>query len=223
MFRIINCGMPLLAISTLVCGGYSSCHRQNRLGWPIKKTTTLPLRKNYISSQQQQISNLNLYLLQSRIRTIYPQTTAGATIRRVLHARGDLPCKRCRSGTCDAPLPCVMCQLARLHQECDYFVTFAITIAHLATVDVTDETFIKTNKSVLSLLRRLSTRRCPHLLLNAGACHTAPAARQQLSIDISCTQGAQQQTRLPPLLSIDETHGRTDTRSIHTPCSAYDA
>jgi len=84
-------------------------------------------------------------------------------------------------------------------------------------VDVADETFIKTKKSVLSLLRRLSTRRCPHLLLNAGACHTALAARPQLSIDISCPQGAQQQTCLPPLLSIDETDGRTDMRQIHTP------
>jgi len=59
-------------------------------------------------------------------------------------------------------------------------VTFAITIAHLATVDVADETFIKTNKSVLSLLRRLSTRRCPHLLLNAGACHATAAIDRYL-------------------------------------------
>jgi len=41
----------------------------------------------------------------------------------------------------------------------------------------------KLNKSVFSLFRRLST---PHLLLSAGACSTAPAARPQLSIDISC-------------------------------------
>ena len=55
-------------------------------------------------------------------------------------------------------------------------------------------------KSVLSLLHRLSTWRYPHLLLSAGA---APAARPQLSIDISCPQGAQQQTRRPlSLLSI---------------------
>jgi len=32
------------------------------------------------------------------------------------------------------------------------------------------------NKSVSSLLRRLSTRRYPHLLLSAGTCSTAPAA-----------------------------------------------
>jgi len=34
---------------------------------------------------------------------------------------------------------------------------------------------------------------------------------QQLSIDVSCPHGAQEQTRRPPpLLSIDETFGRTD-------------
>jgi len=35
---------------------------------------------------------------------------------------------------------------------------------------------------------------------------------QQLSIDVSCPHGAQQQTRRPPplLLSMDETFGRTD-------------
>jgi len=50
------------------------------------------------------------------------------------------------------------------------------------------------------------------LLLTAGA----PVARRpQLSIDISCPQGAQQQTRQPPLLlSIDGTDRRTDTRPL---------
>ena len=38
---------------------------------------------------------------------------------------------------------------------------------------------------MLSLLRRLSTRHYPRLLMSSGACSTAPAARQQLSIDIS--------------------------------------
>jgi len=60
----------------------------------------------------------------------------------------------------------------------------------------------------LSLLRRLSKRRYPHLLLSAGACSTAPAARSQLSIDISCPQGAQQQTRRPPLLLLIDGTGR---------------
>ena len=36
------------------------------------------------------------------------------------------------------------------------------------------------NKSVFSLIRRLSTRRCPCLLLSVGACCTAPAARPKL-------------------------------------------
>jgi len=64
------------------------------------------------------------------------------------------------------------------------------------------------------------------------ACNTAPAAHPQLSIDISYLQGAQLQTRWPPLLlSIDgadrvidrRTDGRTDGRlavSLHRPCSA---
>jgi len=38
------------------------------------------------------------------------------------------------------------------------------------------------------------------LLLSAGACCTAPAARPQLSIGIYCPHGAQQQTRSTPLL-----------------------
>jgi len=45
------------------------------------------------------------------------------------------------------------------------------------------------------------------LLLNAGACSTAPAA-------IFCLQGAGQQTHQPLLLlSIDGTDGRTDRRT----------
>jgi len=38
------------------------------------------------------------------------------------------------------------------------------------------------------------------LKLNAGDYCMAPAARLQLSVDISCLQDAQQQTRRPPLL-----------------------
>jgi len=67
------------------------------------------------------------------------------------------------------------------------------------------------NKSVLSLLRRLSARRYPQLLRSAGP----PAARcAQLSVDIAAPQGAQQQTRLPPLLLLTDgqTDGRTDDR-----------
>jgi len=51
------------------------------------------------------------------------------------------------------------------------------------------------------------------LLLSSGACCTALAARSQLSIDICCLQGAQQQTRRTPLLlSIDGKDRRTDGR-----------
>jgi len=64
------------------------------------------------------------------------------------------------------------------------------------------------NKSVLSLLRRRSTRHYPHILLSAGAWYTAPASADL--IDISCPQGAQQQIHRPrSLLSIDGTDGRT--------------
>jgi len=56
------------------------------------------------------------------------------------------------------------------------------------------------------------------LLLNLAAAGTR-CQRSQLSIDISCPLGAQQQTRRPPLLlSIDGTDrrmdGRTDRRTL---------
>jgi len=48
------------------------------------------------------------------------------------------------------------------------------------------------------------------------ACSTAYSARPQLSIDITCPQGAQQQTRWQPLmLSIDGTDRRTDAQPLH--------
>jgi len=76
------------------------------------------------------------------------------------------------------------------------------------------------NKSVLSLLRRRSTRHYPHLLLSAGAWYTAPAAAYL--IDISCPQGAQQQIRRPRLLlSIDGTDGRTLNSYNIVPAPAY--
>jgi len=57
------------------------------------------------------------------------------------------------------------------------------------------------------------------LLLSAGACCMAPAALPQLSIDISCTQGAQQQTHRTPLqLPIDGTDRQTDARPLHVHC-----
>jgi len=65
------------------------------------------------------------------------------------------------------------------------------------------------------------------LLLSAGTCcSTFPAARPQLSTDISCSHGAHQQTfRTPLLLSIDGTDrrmgGQRDARPPHKPCSAY--
>jgi len=56
------------------------------------------------------------------------------------------------------------------------------------------------------------------LLLSASAAGTR---RRQLSIDISCPRGAQQQTCRPPLLlSTDVTDRRTDARPFHRPCSA---
>ena len=60
-----------------------------------------------------------------------------------------------------------------------------------------------------------------HTALRAPA-GTAPAARPQLSIDVSCPQGAQQQTRRPLLmLSIDGTDRQTTgARQLNRPCSA---
>ena len=78
------------------------------------------------------------------------------------------------------------------------------------------------------LHRRRRPRRC---LVSLGAVvamsSSRPAARHrverpQLSIDISCPLGTQQQTCRPPLLlSIDGTDRRTDARSFHRLRSAY--
>ena len=68
------------------------------------------------------------------------------------------------------------------------------------------------NKSVLSLLRRLSTWRYPHLLQ-----HGARSYRSMSAADV----GIEQQTRRRPplLLSIDLTDRRTDARPLHKPWS----
>jgi len=76
------------------------------------------------------------------------------------------------------------------------------------------------NKSVLSLLRRLSTQRYPHVLLSAGACSTAPAAndRHQLQTQAnSSTLGGHRCC----CRSMGQTDGRTDDRQLHRPCSVY--
>jgi len=74
-------------------------------------------------------------------------------------------------------------------------------------------------KVSLTSLRRASSVGCKRDATRIAAerrraSSAAPAARPQLSINISCTyQGAKQQTRrLPSLLSIDETDGQTDGR-----------
>jgi len=47
-----------------------------------------------------------------------------------------------------------------------------------------------------------------------------PTVHLQLSLNISCPQGAQQQTDwLPLLLSIDGTERQTNTQQLHSPCS----
>jgi len=79
------------------------------------------------------------------------------------------------------------------------------------------------HKPVFSLLRRLSTRHCPHLLLSAGACCTAhlqlvrgAGARGYRSISAN--------RALSSKLAVDrwyrQTDGQTDTRPFHRPCSA---
>jgi len=56
-----------------------------------------------------------------------------------------------------------------------------------------------------------------HLLLCADACSTAPAAHPQLSIDISCPQGAQQQTLPVAVAAVDRWDNReTDRRPTVT-------
>ena len=45
----------------------------------------------------------------------------------------------------------------------------------------------KSNKSLLSLLRRLSTGRYLHLLLSAGTCSTAPAAVSRYLLPAGCS------------------------------------
>jgi len=68
------------------------------------------------------------------------------------------------------------------------------------------------NKSLLSFVPRLSTWHCPHLLLSAPAGGTW-RRRQQLSIDISCLQGAQQQDgRRCCCRRTGQTDGRTPDR-----------
>jgi len=74
------------------------------------------------------------------------------------------------------------------------------------------------NKSVLSLVPRLSTRRCPHLLLSAGcrrtsnrSMFTAGAALSSAAARRCCCRSTGQR----------RTDGRTDTRPLHRPFSAY--
>ena len=69
--------------------------------------------------------------------------------------------------------------------------------------------------SLLSLLLRLIAQRDATRIC---CCAPAPAARRpQLSVDIFCPRGAQQQTSRPPLLlSIDVTDRRTDGRPTVT-------
>jgi len=61
----------------------------------------------------------------------------------------------------------------------------------------------------LGLVPRLSTRRCPHLLLSAGACNYR-------SISAAGARTQQQTSRTPLLLSIDGTDRRMDGHRIVT-------
>jgi len=74
------------------------------------------------------------------------------------------------------------------------------------------------NKSVLSLVPRLSTWRCPHLLLRAGCRRTsyrsmfaAGAALSSAAARRCCCRSTGQR----------RTDGRTDTRPLHRSFSAY--
>jgi len=71
------------------------------------------------------------------------------------------------------------------------------------------------NESLTSLSAFAAERRAVAPLLHGRR-------RQPLSIDISCPRGDQQQTRrTAQRLSNDGTDGRTGTRPLHRPCSAY--
>ena len=73
-----------------------------------------------------------------------------------------------------------------------------------------------------SVVRRVSTWHCPHLLLSVVLWCRVDAGRPPLSINISCQHGAQQQTcHMPLLQSNDGTNRWKDTRPFHRPCSAY--
>ena len=77
---------------------------------------------------------------------------------------------------------------------CDLFSCIAASLFNKLTYLLNNENFtdyLIYNKSASSFLRRLTTRHCPHLLLQLSA---GPPAVQQ-SIDISWPPGPQQQTR----------------------------
>jgi len=61
-------------------------------------------------------------------------------------------------------------------------------------------------KSVLSLLRRLSTGRYPHLLLSAGACSTAPAAINRYLVPTGCSAA----NPLAAVAAVDRWNRRAD-------------
>jgi len=98
--------------------------------------------------------------------------------------------------------------------------TYDTYVMHAYDIYFTVHTLYKNNNCVLCLLCRLSTRRCPQLLLSSGACSTAHAVIDRYLLP--ARRSAQQLTRRTPLqLSIDGTDRRTDARSLHRPCFAY--
>jgi len=75
----------------------------------------------------------------------------------------------------------------------------------------------KQTVSVLNLLCRLSTWRCPHLLLTAGACSTDP----QISIDICYRHRCSAANSPGAVPAVDRWDRQTDGRTPHRHCSAY--
>ena len=72
-----------------------------------------------------------------------------------------------------------------------------------------------TNNSVISVVRRLSTWHCPHLLLSAGA-----GSRQSVS-PVHTALSSKPATCRCCCRSMGQTDGQTDARPFHRPCSAY--
>jgi len=105
------------------------------------------------------------------------------------------------------------CQLGPCFLKCVRTPTHLILSSDRMTVMGSTNQYC--NKSVLSLLRRLSTWRCPHLLLNAGACSTAPAVIDWYPLQ-TLALSSKPTGRRCCCRSMGQTDGQTDERPTVT-------